>query len=183
MNTIKVTEYDAAWPQAFIGLKSSIWPAVCDVAIAMEHVGSTSVRGLAAKPILDIDIIIPSSSALHTVIDCLAPLGYKHRGNLGIEGRDAFFAPSELPEHHLYVCLQDGLALQNHLAVRDYLRSHPDKAKAYGTLKKQLAREFPKDIDSYIAGKTEFILNILNETGFARSQMKSIEQLNKLPIT
>jgi len=88
-------------------------------------------------------------------------LEYEHRGNLNIEGRESFRGPDDLPHHHMYRCPSGSLALHNHLAVRDYLREHPETVKKYDDLKKQLAMQFPHDIVSYIAGKTNLIQGIL----------------------
>ncbi len=122
---ITVVDYDPTWPQVFKRLRAPVWQVVQDFALAVEHVGSTSVPGLAAKPIIDMDVILASPAEIALAIERLATLGYVHRGNLGIEGREAFQRPAHLPPHHLYVCVQDSVSLRNHLALRDYLRSHP----------------------------------------------------------
>src|ERR1051326_1757734 len=88
--TILVTEYDPYWPTAFLQLHTHIWPAVQDIALTIEHIGSTSVPGLAAKPVIDMSIVVPSEIETPIGIERLAALGYEHRGNLGIEGREAF---------------------------------------------------------------------------------------------
>ncbi|MBL0939315.1 MAG: GrpB family protein [Gemmatimonadaceae bacterium] len=179
VKSIVVVPYDSAWPALFEQLRQHLWPAVHDVAISIEHVGSTSVPGLAAKPVLDIDIVIAPATPVSLVADRLSTLGYQHRGNLGIEGREAFRAPEGSPTHHLYVCLSDSEALANHLAIRDHLRAHPDTAARYGALKQQLAREFPHDIDAYVAGKTDLLLEILALRGFSRASLDAIERVNR----
>jgi GrpB-like predicted nucleotidyltransferase (UPF0157 family) len=136
---------------------------------------STSVPGLAAKPILDVDVVIESARALPGAIAKLATVGYEHQGDLGIPGREAFRNPSrdvprdgsgrEWPEHHLYVCAEDSRELARHVALRDHLRAHPAAAREYGDLKRSLARQHPTDIDSYIRGKTAFIEAILARCG------------------
>jgi len=100
-----------------------IWPSVSDVAIAIEHVGSTAVPGMAAKPVIDMDVVIASRTNLPSIVSRLGSLGYQHRGDLGIADREAFLAPRNQPAHHLYLCVENSLALKNHLAVRDYLRT------------------------------------------------------------
>jgi GrpB-like predicted nucleotidyltransferase (UPF0157 family) len=162
---IQVVDYDPSWPRIFDQLRKGIWPSVCDVATAIEHVGSTSVPGIAAKPIIDIDLVIESIADLPLVIGRLAALGYKYLGNLGIEGREAFRSIETQPHHHLYVCVQNSFALRNHLAVRDYLRNHPSDAAAYSKLKKRLAEQFSNERERYMEGKTEFILLILKQCG------------------
>ena len=179
MRTIKVVDYDPNWPEAFEALRSHIWPTVQNIAQSIEHVGSTSVPGLAAKPIIDINIVVSSDAHIPIAIERLAAIGYEHCGNLGIEGREAFKAPAHLAAHNLYVCLAGSLGLENHLAVRNYLRQNPSVAKAYGELKKQLAQQFPHDIDSYIAGKTDFLLEILQSANFSPAHLASIERINR----
>jgi GrpB-like predicted nucleotidyltransferase (UPF0157 family) len=175
---VYVVEYDPEWPRIFDQLTQPIWRNVRDVAIAVEHVGSTSVPGLAAKPVIDIDIVIATRSDLPLVVERLAAVGYQHRGNLGVEDRDAFRAPEHLPAHHLYVCVQNCVALRNHIAVRDYLRSHPSEAAAYSELKRRLAEEFRNDRERYMKGKTRFILSVLERCRLSAEELTLIQQVN-----
>ena len=163
MNTaaIVIVDYDPSWPHTFAALRAPIWEAVCDIALAVEHVGGTSVPGLAAKPVIDMDVIVPSPSNIPAVIERLAVLGYEHRGDLGIQGREAFQSPPGLPKHHLYLCAQGCAAVENHLTIRNCLRRDPTVAAQYSLLKRQLAKQFPTDIDRYVSGKTEFLLGVL----------------------
>ena len=179
MGRIEVVDYDARWPKTFERLRSRIWTALREVALSIEHVGSTSVPGLAAKPIIDISIVVPERSHVQTGISRLATLGYVHRGDLGIEGREAFANPDGLPRHNLYLCPRDSVALANHLAIRNYLRSHPEVAREYGELKKRLAERFPHDIDGYIDGKTTMLLTMLRATGLPPEQLREIERANR----
>jgi GrpB-like predicted nucleotidyltransferase (UPF0157 family) len=179
MRTIHVVDYDLNWPAAFEQVRSKVWPAVKDIALSVEHVGSTSVPGLAAKPVIDIDVIVNAGSDVPEAIQRLASVGYAHRGNLGVEGREAFDSPGDLPKHHLYLCQRNSIALANHLSIRDYLRTHPDAAMEYGELKKKLAKEFPHDIDSYIDGKTDLLLRILRASGFPSERLDAIESVNR----
>jgi GrpB-like predicted nucleotidyltransferase (UPF0157 family) len=158
---IQVMDYNPEWPDHFSLLRDRIWACVRDLAIRIEHVGSTAVVGLAAKPIIDLDIVIAGRGDLASVVARLGGLGYEHRGNLGIRDREAFRAPENQPAHHLYVCSQDSLALSNHIVFRDHLRAHPADAAAYSMLKRQLAEVCGGDIDCYVDGKTDFILSIL----------------------
>ncbi len=155
-------------------LRRAVWAAVREVALSVEHVGSTAVPGLAAKPIIDIDVVVDSRDKVPEAIARLGALGYVHRGNLGIEDRDAFTSPEGLPAHHLYVCLQGSAALANHLALRDFLRCDAAAAAEYGRIKKRLAAQFPGDIESYISGKTDCILAILRSAGFPESVLQAI---------
>lgn len=182
MKTIVVVDYDPSWPKLFERLRSQIWPVLSDVALAVEHVGSTSVPGLAAKPVIDVSVVVPSEADIPVAIERLATLGYVHRGNLGIEGREAFASPAGMPPHHLYVCPRDSLGLANQLTVRDHLRRHPETAHEYGELKKRLAREFPHDIDSYIDGKTDLMLRILRAANFPAARLEAIERANRKAV-
>lgn len=160
-NPVVVVEYDPRWPPIFEEIRATVSGVLGDLVVTIEHVGSTSVPGLAAKPIVDLDVVIPSRDDLPFAIERLARLGYVHRGDLGIPGREAFRRPAGTPNHHLYVCTPDTPSHREHLALRDYLRTHPDAAREYGELKRRLAMAYRHNIDSYIEGKTEFITNIL----------------------
>jgi len=181
MQTIVVVDYDPMWSDTFEQLRARVWPVVGDIADTIEHVGSTSVPGLASKPIIDMTIVVPSVHDVPLAIKRLATLGYEHRGDLGIEGRKAFTRPEGLPAHNLYLSAPGSLGLQNQLAVRDYLRVHPETARAYGELKKQLAQQFPHDIDSYVAGKTDLLLGILRAQGLSPERLVAIEAANRKP--
>jgi GrpB-like predicted nucleotidyltransferase (UPF0157 family) len=182
---VEVVDYDDVWPSHFEELRARIWPAVSGVAVAIEHVGSTSVPGLAAKPIIDIDVIVPHApSSVDAVIESLAKLGSEHQGDLGVAGREAFRnSPRGSLPHHLYACVEGCAALRNHLIVRDRLRASPDLAREYGDLKKQLAREFPSDIDAYIAGKTELLCRILAASGMSADGLEKIRRVNAPTVT
>jgi GrpB-like predicted nucleotidyltransferase (UPF0157 family) len=179
MAGITVVDYDPSWPETFERLRASIWPTIRDVALSIEHIGSTSVVGLAAKPVIDMTIVVPPASAMAPLIDRLAAIGYRHRGDLGVPGREAFARPEGTPVHHLYACVEGSVGLRNHLAVRDYLRRNPSAARDYGMLKKQLAERFADDIDSYVEGKTDFILSILAEAGFPAGELDEIRAINR----
>lgn len=176
---IVVVPYDPSWPQTFEELKAFVWPAVQPYAIGIEHVGSTSVPGLAAKPIIDMDVVVATQTMSDHACKALETLGYVHQGNLGLPGREALQQPLDKPAHHLYVCLQDSEPYQNHLLVREFLRANPEMARAYGELKVNLAAKFHSDIESYVDGKTDLILHILRESGFADQALKRAEDVNR----
>ena len=133
----------------------------------IEHVGSTAVPGLSAKPIIDLDVVIRDSSAFHAAAAALEAIGYQHEGDLGIAGREAFRydGKDHLQKHHLYVCAQDSAELKRHLAFRDYLRTHPEAVREYSRVKEEGAALYPYDIDGYIEHKTPFIRRIYQEIG------------------
>ena len=177
--TVVVVDYDEEWPRLFEKLRAHIWPVVAEVALRIEHVGSTSVPGLASKPIVDMTVVVPGRSVVEQAIERLGTLGYCHRGNLGIEDREAFDHPPDIVRHHLYVCPDGTTSLLNQLALRDCLRAQPDAARQYGELKKALARRFPNDIDSYVFGKTDFILDVLRRAGLTPEMLTAIERDNR----
>ena len=159
-----IQEYDKSWPRQFETLRSRIAIALSEMAAAIEHVGSTAVPGLAAKPIIDLDVLLFSAGDLPSVIARLASLGYEHRGDLGIAGREAFRAPLNDFRHHLYVCLPAGKEYRRHIAFRDYLRTHPREARAYASLKRDLARQFRDDREAYNQAKSRFVTEILQRS-------------------
>ena len=169
MRTAKVTvlPYDRAWKKAFEAIKQELEQALGDSIIGIEHVGSTSVEGLSAKPCIDIDVIIPDYSVFDTVVERLAAIGYIHEGNLGIPDREAFkyFDKPHLMKHHLYVCPQSSEELRRHITFRDFLRANPDAAKKYGLVKETAARLYPDDIDQYIAYKSPCIEELYRMCG------------------
>ena len=177
MPRVVVIDYDPAWPEVFERLRARIWPAVREHAESIEHVGSTSVPGLAAKPNIDISIIVTDMQA---VVAGLETIGYRHNGDQGVPGREAFKRPADTPRHNLYACAPGALHLRNHLAVREALRADPARARAYGDLKRRLAEQFPDDIDAYIEGKSEFVLAVLADAGFTPSELESIAGVTRL---
>ena len=148
----------------FETLRSRIAAILNEVAISIEHVGSTAVPGLAAKPIIDVDVLLRSSADLPVVIRRLADLDYKHRGDLGISGREAFRAKSGDVHHHLYVCPPDSREYERHIAFRDYLRMHDSDSNAYALPKRELASRFVDDREAYNQAKSAFVQRILQRT-------------------
>ena len=164
---ITVLPYDESWPQDFEKIRCELAEALGELALSIEHVGSTSVPGLSAKPIIDIDAVISDISQLEDAVAALAKLGYRHSGDLGIPRREAFDydGKEHLRQHHLYVCAKDSAELKRHLAFRDYLRSHPEAVREYSRIKAEGAALFPEDIEGYIAYKSPFIKKIYAELG------------------
>ena len=157
--SVIVLPYDEAWKSDFEKIKNELENAIGDCIIGIEHVGSTSVEGLSAKPCIDIDVIIKDYSIFETVVNRLNAIGYIHEGNLGIPNREAFKYSEKphLQKHHLYVCPQDSEELHRHIIFRDFLRSHPEAVRKYGQIKEMAAKLFPNDIDGYIRYKSPCI--------------------------
>jgi GrpB-like predicted nucleotidyltransferase (UPF0157 family) len=175
---IEILEYKPDWAHTFRHIRNRVWPHICHVAVAFEHVGSTSVPDLPAKPIIDIDVVIPSRVDLTEILGRLQAIGYEHRGELGIADRDAFKQPRGTPPHHLYVCPSTSVALRNHVTLRDHLRRHKADREAYATLKRTLAAAC-NGIDDYSRQKTDFILSILATYGFTPEELALIRRANE----
>lgn len=120
-NPVIVADYDPQWPQPFEVLRSQLASVLNEHAMTIEHVGSTAVPGLAGKPIIDIDVLLRSSTDLPVVIRKVVELGYEHKGNLGGTGREAFRVKSAAVKHHLYVCWPGSREFDSHVKFRHYL--------------------------------------------------------------
>ena len=162
-----VVPYDEQWKADFEAIKQHLLPAIKDIIIGIEHIGSTSVEGLSAKPIIDIDIVIKDYSVFDIAVEKLASLGYIHEGNLGIKDREAFDykGNADLSKHHLYVCPEFSAELHRHITFRDYLRNNPEALQKYSNIKEEGARLFPDSIDDYIAYKSPCIEEIYKKCG------------------
>ena len=162
-----VLPYDEAWESAFELIKSEIEATLGDLMLRAEHVGSTSVKGMSAKPCIDIDVVIRDYSVFDDVVQGLNAIGYIHEGDLGIKGREAFKYADKphLMTHHLYVCPSDSKELHRHVTFRDYLRGNPEAAKRYSQVKEKAAELFPNDIDGYIQYKSPSIEQLYRECG------------------
>jgi GrpB-like predicted nucleotidyltransferase (UPF0157 family) len=139
-----IQNYDPSWPDAFSKLATIINAALATLAVAVEHIGSTAVPGLAAKPIIDLDVILASPADLPRAIQLLASIGYVHEGDLGIAGREAFRSPPGEPCHHLYVLSAGATEQRRHLAFRDALRADDALRDRYAAPKRSLAGDVPQ---------------------------------------
>lgn len=162
-----VVPYDYGWKEEFQKIKLHLERALENSILAVEHVGSTSVEGLSAKPIIDIDIVIKNYDNFSDVKSRLEGLGYYHEGDLGIKDREAFgyTEKHEFMLHHLYVCPQNSQELKRHIAFRDYLITHKEDRDNYSKIKLQASKEYPTDIDSYIETKSPYIAEIYKKIG------------------
>jgi GrpB-like predicted nucleotidyltransferase (UPF0157 family) len=162
-----VKDYNPEWLSWFETLSSFFKSRLGRSVIRIEHVGSTSIPGMIAKPIIDFDIVI-NISDFDEVRSCLEVIGYAHQGDLGIPEREAFAIndhelKKQLPPHHLYVCDLHSKELHRHLAFRDYLREHPEDARIYSKLKIHLVKEHSGDRELYIQGKDHLVQEILEK--------------------
>ena len=164
---VTVVPYDAAWESAFEEIKREIEAVIGDMILGIEHIGSTSVKGMSAKPCIDIDVIIKDYSVFDEITEKLGTIGYIHEGDLGIKDREAFkyTEKSHLMMHHLYVCPQHSEELHRHITFRDFLRQNPTAVMKYSCVKEKAAELFPDDIDKYIAYKTPCIEELYSTCG------------------
>ena len=162
-----VTPYNEAWKYAFNQIKNELEDAIGDMIVGIEHVGSTAVKGLSAKPCIDIDVIIKDYSAFDELVRKLGAIGYVHEGNLGIKDREAFKYTDKphLMTHHLYVCPQYSEELKRHVAFRDFLRHNTEAMIKYSAVKEKAAELFPDDIDKYIEYKAPCIEELYSLCG------------------
>jgi len=154
--TVRVVPYDPRWPDLFLAELHRLTAALLPLAATIEHIGSTAVPGLAAKPILDILAGYDDPELLQEFIRSFEAAGYEHRGEQGIPGRE-FFRRGKPRSYHVHLTRTGNLFWLRHLGYRDLLRSDPALRDAYADLKHQLAAQFPTNREAYIEGKTEFI--------------------------
>jgi len=169
---VEVVGYDSRWPEWFERVRALVGAAVAEIGAVVEHVGSTSVVGLAAKPIVDVDVVVQRSEDVGRAIAILERLGYQHRGDQGVPEREAFEAPSAGAgvEHHLYVVVAGSKPHRDHIDLRDYLRARPERAAAYARVKSELgARYLPHDRVGYTDAKGPWIARALDEARRAAS--------------
>ena len=176
---IEVVPWSADWARDFERVSADLCTALATVpGTRIEHVGSTAVPGLAAKPILDIDVIV-SRADVAAAVEALTVIGYVHRGDLGVVGREAFHPPDEQPRRNVYVCEDGTTNVRNHLAVRDTLKARDDLRDAYAEVKLALADDPEVDIDTYIARKSAVVSRVLEASGeFSASELVAIRRLN-----
>lgn len=166
------------WAGQYRAVAADLAAALAHVPVeAIEHVGSTSVPGLPAKPILDIDVSVQRDK-LRPAIQALEQIGYLHLGDLGVTDREAFTAPDESPPRNVYLCVANTLHVRNHLTVRDVLRERPDLRDRYGAVKLQLASEPGMGITQYLAGKSMILQEVLALSNLTAEETQTIFELN-----
>lgn len=155
---VVVTEYRDEWTQQFSEESQKMKEIFGDEVIDIYHIGSTSVPGLKAKPIIDIMPVVKDIKKIDSYNEQMQGLGYECMGEFGIKGRRYFRKGAKHRTHQVHVFQEDNKDdITRHLAVRDYLRTHPDEARAYGDLKESLAKRFPRDFEAYKDGKDMFV--------------------------
>lgn len=180
---ITVIPYLPAWPEQFEAIKSDL---ASDLAlytaeyISIEHVGSTSVPGLAAKPIIDIAIVIAESSKFEGIKYALTwgerQGGYRYIGTGGVDGRWSFKLHNILPQRNLYVVLQDSMSLRSYLDLRETLRVDKALREEYGALKMELTKQEWSDVMEYATAKNGMVRKILQKAGWTHDEIDEKER-------
>jgi GrpB-like predicted nucleotidyltransferase (UPF0157 family) len=164
---VRVVPHDPAWTEAFETEATALRFTLGDEALAVHHIGSTAVPGLSAKPTVDVLIEVRKIRKVDDFNGVLVGRDYEAWGEYGIPGR-RFFTKNRgsVRTHNIHVFKAGTPEVERHLAFRDYLIQHPETARAYGTLKKDLAERFPTDIQAYMGGKDAFIKRTEREALF-----------------
>jgi GrpB-like predicted nucleotidyltransferase (UPF0157 family) len=156
-----VTKYNEEWNLMFQEASCKIKEIFAEALIDIHHIGSTSVPGLTAKPIIDMMPVVRNIEVIDNFNTQMTKLGYECMGEFGMSGRRYFRKGGTNRTHHIHVFQIDNkIDIDRHLAVRDYLRSHPEAVEQYGNLKADLAIQFPKDIEAYMDGKEAFVTEL-----------------------
>lgn len=160
---VDVVAYDKNWIVQFNKEARKLRGILYSEIVEILHIGSTSVPGLAAKPIIDILVIVKEIWRIDDYNAAMMNLGYQPKGENGIKDRRYFNKGGTNRTHHVHIYEAGNEEIIRHLAFRDYLRTHHDQALQYGKLKERLAKQFPYDIGSYIKGKEEHVQRIEKE--------------------
>jgi GrpB-like predicted nucleotidyltransferase (UPF0157 family) len=161
---VTLVDYSPEWPRLFEEERARLEVAIGAAAVAIEHIGSTAVPGLAAKPVLDIALALGSLAAVDSLVAPLGALGYRYLGEYGLPGRH-FFRKGEPVTHHLHVVEVSGEHWRVWRLFRDYLRGNPEEARRYADFKRELATKHPSDREAYTRSKADFVNDILARAG------------------
>lgn len=157
MRKVIVSDYNENWKRQFQEAAAEIQEVFGKECIAIHHIGSTAIDGLAAKPIIDLMPVVREIEAVDQFNSRLEKRGYIAKGENGLPGRRYFQKGGDERTHHVHIYEKGSNEIKRHLAFREYLKKHPQKAEKYGTLKKELAKKYPIDIESYIQGKEQLV--------------------------
>ncbi len=162
---VRLRPFDPEWAEAFRAEAAALEQQVADAQLPpllFEHIGSTAVPGLEAKPIIDLLVGHPPGVEPRVYFPALQGVGYEPRGPQGVPEREFFVrGPEHHRTHHLNLVPFDGAFWRDHVMFRDRLRNEPAVRAAYAALKRQLAATFPDDREAYTAGKAEFVSYII----------------------
>ena len=154
---IEVVEYNPLWPEEYQKESSEIARALNGQIVAIHHIGSTSVPGLKAKPVIDILLEVKNVDLLDKYDSKMKEPGYIAMGEFGIPGRRFYMKGLYQRTHHIHAFNAGSPGVHRHIAFRDYLIAHTGIAREYATLKIRCANECGNDIDIYCDGKHEFV--------------------------
>jgi GrpB-like predicted nucleotidyltransferase (UPF0157 family) len=155
---VRIVDYDPAWPALAAAEIARVEAALGEVAVRVDHVGSTAVPGMAGKPIVDLQVSVAELEPTERFARPLEGLGYLFAPDPESPDFHFFGLPAERPRtHHLHVCAAGSEHEHRHLALRDYLRGHPDEAAGYAALKRELVATHPEDRLAYIEGKADHV--------------------------
>ncbi|MFM9281254.1 GrpB family protein [Paenibacillus jiagnxiensis] len=160
MRKVEVTPYNKQWAWMYEEEANKLRLIFGEQLAAIHHIGSTSVPGLEAKPVIDIMPVVNDIKLVDEYNHYMQEIGYEPKGENGITGRRFFQKGGDDRTHHVHIFQVGNFDIERHLAFRDYLREHPKAVQEYGQLKQQLAGQFPYDIESYINGKNQLVLEI-----------------------
>jgi GrpB-like predicted nucleotidyltransferase (UPF0157 family) len=164
---ITLAPYNPLWADEFERVRAELVAALPAWIISIDHVGSTSVPGLDAKPIIDISVAVPDLQASLVLVPTLDRLGFLYRGDDDLPDRHYFpRTVAGLRRHHLSLAEPDSWHRRNSLTFRDALRRDADLARRYGELKRRLAASAGTNRLDYLNGKTDFILQVLKAEGY-----------------
>jgi len=160
--TFELADYNPEWPTLFQQEADKIAAVIGDAVIEVEHIGSTSIPGIRAKPIIDILLIVEHFAPLDEYRERLEPLGYHIFAHKDFNQADHLFFWKGMPRtHHLHIVEYATWEHQRHLLFRDYLRNHPEVAEQYEQVKRELSIAFKSNRPAYTKGKTAFIKPIV----------------------
>ena len=165
---VLLVPHNPAWKDLFEAEKALLQAALGAAVLDIQHVGSTAILDLPAKPILDIAIAVRDFDEARVCIQPIEQLGYEYRGENGIPRRH-FFAKGNPRTHHIHINEIDGPEWRSQILFRDYLRQHPHVVRQYAELKLALAQQYPTDRPAYTEAKAPFIQQVL---ALARSDTK-----------
>ncbi len=155
---VRVVPYDSKWKTKFQEEAIVIQAILCDELVEIHHIGSTSIPGISAKPVIDILPVVKDIERVDAYNPQFIKAGYEPKGEFGLPGRRYFSKGLDGERtHHIHAYQLGNPEIERHLAFRDYMISHSDDALAYSILKERLARQFPFDIEAYMDGKDAFI--------------------------
>lgn len=161
-STVAIVPYDDRWPAAFAAEATRIWPLVSAHAIDIQHIGSTAVPGLDAKPVLDIALAVDTDEAVQVCREALTSLGYEfYDAEVNGSGHSYFIRGRQVRTHQAHLWRLPTYGWNDHLYFRDRLRADPALAAAYAALKQTLARTHASHKAAYTAAKTEFVQAVL----------------------